>query len=49
MEKTFAECYIIRIGGWGMPNFDEKAFVGGSQMVKSMKVFSLESFPLCGM
>ena len=30
------------------PNFMEKTFVGGSQTVKFVKVFSLESFPLYG-
>ena len=29
------------------PNFMEKTFMGGSKTAKFMKVFSLESFPLC--
>ena len=35
------------VDGWGMPpNFTEKTFTDGSQTSKSVKVFSLESFPL---
>ena len=30
------------------PNFVEKIFMGGSETVKFVKVFSLESFPLYG-
>ena len=36
------------IGGYGTPKFVEKTFTGGSKTAKFVKVFSLESFPLCG-
>ena len=43
------DCLKQIIGGCGMPpNFAEKTFVDGSQTSKSVKVFSLESFPLYG-
>ena len=42
-EKTFMECYIIHIhvGVWGMPNFVEKTFAGGSQGATMGKVIEL--------
>ena len=50
MERTFTDCLKQIIGGCGTPpNFAEKTFVDGSQTLKSVKVFSLESFPLYGM
>ena len=43
------DCSKPIIGGCGMPpNFAEKTFAGGSQTLKSAKVFSLESFLLYG-
>ena len=49
-EKTSTDCLKQIIGGCGTPpNFAEKTFADGSQTSKSMKVFSLESFPLYGM
>ena len=41
------DCLKPIIGGCSTPsNFAEKTFTDGSQTSKSMKVFSLESFPL---
>ena len=46
---TFMDCLKQIIGGCGMPpNFMEKTFADGTQTSKSVKVFSLESFPLYG-
>ena len=43
------DCLKPIIGGCGTPpNFAEKSFADGSQTSKSVKVFSLESFPLYG-
>ena len=40
---------IIYVGGYGMPNFIEKTFTGGSKTAKFVRVFSLKSFLLYGM
>ena len=44
--KKFSQNAKSRIGGWDMPKFVVKTFAGDSQIVKFMKFFSLENFPL---
>ena len=50
-EKTCTECYIIHIhihlGAWGMPNFVEKTFAGGSQGATMGKVIELSTHLVC--
>ena len=48
-QRKLAECWTDRIDGCGMPKFHgKKIFMGGCKIMKFIKVFSLESFPLYG-
>ena len=48
MEKTLVDRLLVPTTDAMPPNFGEKTFANGYKTLKFAKVFSLNSFPLCG-